>query len=77
MGGRPPIAPEVRELIRTMSRDNDGWGAPRIHGELLLLGIHVSQATVAKYMVGRVEDWRGNPLGEPLSVSGVSSYVPG
>ena len=49
--GRPPIAPEVRELIRTMSRDNVGWGAPRIHGELQMLGIHVSQATVAKYMV--------------------------
>ena len=50
-GGRPPISPEVRKLIRTMSRDNVGWGAPRIHGELQLLGIHVSQATVAKYMV--------------------------
>ncbi len=49
--GRPPIAPEVREFIRTMSRDNVGWGAPRIHGELQMLGIHVSQATVAKYMV--------------------------
>jgi transposase InsO family protein len=34
-----------------MSRDNIGWGAPRIHGELQLLGIHVSQARVAKYMV--------------------------
>jgi hypothetical protein len=31
-GGRPPISPEVRKLIRTMSRDNVGWGAPRIHG---------------------------------------------
>jgi putative transposase len=50
-GGRPPIAPEVRELIRTMSRDNVGWGVPRIHGELMMLGINVSQATVAKYMI--------------------------
>ncbi|MGB5604613.1 MAG: helix-turn-helix domain-containing protein [Gammaproteobacteria bacterium] len=50
-GGRPRIPPEVRELIRTMSRDNVGWGAPRIHGELQLLGIHVSQATVSKYMI--------------------------
>ena len=50
-GGRPPIGPEVRELIRTMSRDNIGWGAPRIHGELQMLGIHISQATVAKYMI--------------------------
>ncbi|MFK8081497.1 MAG: integrase core domain-containing protein [Granulosicoccus sp.] len=34
-----------------MSRDKVGWGAPRIHGELRLLGINVSQSTVAKYMV--------------------------
>ena len=37
-----------------MSRANPLWGAPRIHGELLKLGIEVSQATVAKYMVRRV-----------------------
>jgi transposase InsO family protein len=41
----------VRALIRTMSRANQLWGAPRIHGELLKLGIDVCQATVAKYMV--------------------------
>jgi hypothetical protein len=34
-----------------MSRDNIGWGAPRIRGELQMLGIEVSQATVAKYML--------------------------
>jgi putative transposase len=34
-----------------MSRDNPLWGAPRVHGELLKLGIEVSQATVSKYMV--------------------------
>jgi len=50
-GGRPSIDPELRQLIRTMSRDNVGWGAPRIHGELSMLGINVSQATVAKFMV--------------------------
>jgi len=41
----------VRELIRTMSRNNIGWGAPRIHGELQMLGIRVSESTVAKYMI--------------------------
>ncbi len=51
--GRPPIAGEVRKLIRRMSRDNVGWGAPRIHGELQMLGIDISQATVAKYMIRR------------------------
>jgi putative transposase len=49
-GGRPPVPPDVRTLIRTMSRENPLWGAPRIHGELLKLGVDVSQATVAKYM---------------------------
>lgn len=49
-GGRPSIDPEVRQLIRAMSRNNVGWGASRIHGELSMLGINVSQATVAKYM---------------------------
>jgi putative transposase len=50
-GGRPAIDPDVRKLIRTMSRNNIGWGAPRIHGELKMLGIQVSESTVAKYMI--------------------------
>lgn len=49
--GRPTMPADVRALIRTMSRANPLWGAPRIHGELLKLGIDVCQATVAKYMV--------------------------
>src|SRR5258705_6555432 len=51
--GRPCVSRETRELIRQMSKANPQWGAPRIHGELLKLGIEVSQATVAKYMVRR------------------------
>jgi transposase InsO family protein len=49
--GRRPVPADVRALIRTMSEANTLWGAPRIHGELLKLGIDVSQATVAKYMI--------------------------
>ncbi len=49
--GRPQGPQEVRELIRRMSRENPLWGAPRIHGELLKLGIEISQATVSKVMV--------------------------
>ena len=41
---------EVRQLIRDMSLANPLWGAPRIHGELLKLGIDVGQTTVARYM---------------------------
>jgi putative transposase len=51
--GRPLIATDIRVLIRTMADANSRWGAPRIHGELLKLGIAVSQATVAKYMPPR------------------------
>lgn len=51
--GRPSVHADIRALIRTMSGANPLWGAPRIHGELLKLGIDVSQATVAKYMVRR------------------------
>ncbi len=49
--GRPPIEPEIRDLIRRMSRENPIWGAPRIVSELALLGHHVVEATAAKYMV--------------------------
>ncbi len=49
--GRPRIDPQLRQLIRQMSQSNPLWGAPRIHGELLKLGLTVSQATVSKYMV--------------------------
>lgn len=49
--GRPAIDLDVRRLIRTMSRNNIGWGAPRLHGELQMLGIQISESTVAKYMI--------------------------
>ena len=51
--GRPKIRTEIRDLIRRMSKANPLWGAPRIHGELLKLGIRISQATV-----GRCMPWR-------------------
>jgi putative transposase len=51
--GRPKIDPETRDLIRRMCRANPLWGAPRIHGELLKLGLEISEATVSKYMIRR------------------------
>src|SRR5206468_1126421 len=48
---RSALDQELRDLIRRISRANPLWGAPRIHGELLKLGLTVSQATVSKYMV--------------------------
>ena len=49
--GRPTVPLAVRTLIRTMSEANPRWGAPRIHGELLILGVDIGQASVGKYMV--------------------------
>jgi len=49
--GRPRVSREVRELIQDMCRANVTWGAPRVHGELMKLGISISQAAVSKYMV--------------------------
>ncbi len=53
--GRPRSSAELRKLIRTMALDN-GWGAPRIHGELLKLGIEVSEATVSRCLPRRPSD---------------------
>ena len=44
------MAEEVRVLIRRMKRENPMWGAPRIHGELLLLGCEISEPTVSRYL---------------------------
>lgn len=55
--GRPTVPLEIRQLIREMSLANRLWGAPRIHGELLKLGIAIGQTSVAKYMARR----RGPP----------------
>jgi len=61
-GGGPPVPADVRALIRTMSQSNPLWGAPRMHGKLLKLGVDVSRAAVAKYIVRRIrppsQTWR-------------------
>ena len=49
-GGRPKLSADIRKLIRDISLGNPLWGAPRIHGELLKLGIDVGQTTVANGM---------------------------
>ena len=49
-GGRPTVPLEIRRLIREMSTANPLWGAPRIHGELLKVGVDIGQTSVAKYM---------------------------
>jgi putative transposase len=48
--GRKCISKEVRDLIFRMVADNPTWGAPRIHGELLMLGFDVSESTISRWM---------------------------
>jgi len=74
-GGRPRFDPQVRALVRRMTLANPLWGAPRIHGELLKLGIEISQTTVAKYMPRRrrppSQSWRAfleNHLEDMVSI---------
>jgi hypothetical protein len=51
--GRPTVSLEIRRLVREMSIANPLWGVPRIHGELLKLGIEIGQTSVAKYVARR------------------------
>ena len=77
--GRPSVDREVSKLIREMSRSNPLWGAPRIHGELLKLGIEISQATVAKYMVRRRGEpsptWRSFLRNQAEGVAAIDMFV--
>ena len=50
VGGGRRISKQIRELIFRMVAENPAWGAPRIHGELLMLGFEVSETTVSRWM---------------------------
>jgi hypothetical protein len=61
-----------------MNSANPLWGAPRIHGDLLKLGIEVGQATVAKYMVRRVgtsPTWRTFLRNEAMGIAAIDMFV--
>ena len=51
--GGPGVPSEISQLIQRMARENPIWGAPRIHGELLKLGLEVSERTVSRYLARR------------------------
>ena len=77
--GRPSVPPEIRRLIREMSLANPLWGAPRIHGELLKLGIDVGQTSVAKYMARRrrppSQGWRTFLLNHADGIASIDLFV--
>src|SRR5450755_3963577 len=77
--GRPRMSREIRDLIRKMSQANPLWGAPRIHGELLKLGIEVSQATVGRYLPWRPKvpspTWRSFLHNHLTDIAAIDMFV--
>ena len=77
--GRPKMSAEIRDLIRQMSLANPLWGAPRIHGELLKLGIEVSQATVGRYLPWRPKvpspTWRSFLHNHLTDIAAIDMFV--
>src|SRR3954453_5008685 len=77
--GRPQVSLEVRRLIREMSLTNPLWGAPRIHAELLKLGINIGQTSVAKYMARRrrppSQGWRTFLLNHAEGIASIDLFV--
>jgi transposase InsO family protein len=73
--GRPEASPEIRALVRKMAAANPLWGAPRLHGELLKLGIEISERTVSRLLPRKrrppCQSWKtflDNHVGELVSV---------
>ena len=79
VGGRPRIDSEIRALIRRMNRENPLWGAPRIHGELLMLGIDVAESTVSRYMVRRrrppSQGWKTSLRNHAAGIASLDLFV--
>src|SRR5207248_8794572 len=77
--GRPPVDCQVARLVRTMALANHLWGAPRIHGELLKLGLDISQRTVGRLMPRRVkppsQTWRTFLQNHVLDLVSVDFFV--
>jgi hypothetical protein len=61
--GRPRTRQEIRDLIKRVAAENGTWGAPRIHGELLKLGVAVSERTVSRYFAGPPRNRTSRPSG--------------
>ena len=61
-GGRPPVNAEIKALVMRMAVANPLWGAPRIHAELLKLGLDVAERTVSRLIPKRCsppsQTWR-------------------
>jgi putative transposase len=77
--GRPAIGSELQDLILKMALANPLWGAPRIHGELLKLGIDISQRSVARLMPRRKkppsQSWRTFLANQVADLASIDFFV--
>ena len=79
--GRPRMDLEIRAMIRRLARENPTWGAPRVHSELLMLGLEVSERTVSRYMPRRpaptevVERWKTFLLNHREAIVGMDFFT--
>jgi hypothetical protein len=78
-GGRPKLPRDIHQSILEMSLAIPLWGAPRIHGELLKLGITVGQTSVAKYMARHrkppSQGWKTFLPNQPEGVAAMNLFV--
>ena len=78
-GGRAGVKKEVKDLIRRMAEANPLWAAPRIHGELLKLGIDISERTVSRLMPKRPKDpsptWRSFLVNHATQLVSIDFFV--
>jgi putative transposase len=66
-GGRPQVTPEIIALIQRLTAENRLWGAERIRGELLKLGLSVAKGTIQKYLAPYVQAGLLHKAGRPFS----------
>jgi putative transposase len=78
-GGRPPVNAELKALVTRMAAANPLWGAPRIHGELLKLGIDVAERTVSRLIPKRPsrpsQTWRAFPTNHVRDLVAVDFFT--
>ena len=71
--GRPPLDEEVQQLIVRLARENPRWGYPRIHGELLRLGVQVSATAIRIILRRHGFDPAPRAAGSRSSANGLSA----
>jgi putative transposase len=79
--GRKPTSKELRDLIFRMVAENCTWGAPRIHGELRMLGFEISERTVLRWMrkaprnPGQTNGWATFLSNHREAIAAMDSFV--